>query len=66
MMIPLLCICAIVIGFDRKLKFLYYEKANFKGLYLYKDKLLGCWMVLLVCLQFTIHAAAAIPLSRIL
>ena len=40
MMIPLLCICAIVIGFDRKLNFLYYEKAYFKGLYLYKDKLL--------------------------
>ena len=39
MMIPLLCICAIVIGFDRKLNFLYYEKAYFKGLYLYKDKL---------------------------
>ena len=37
---PLLCICAIVIAFDRKLNFLYSEKAYFKGLYLYKDKLL--------------------------
>ena len=39
---PLLCICSIVIAFDRKLNFLLYsEKAwYFKGLYLYKDKLL--------------------------